>query len=122
VIRREAFSPPLLFFVRNSFQSILVMSSQANTRAPLLASCSLLFPAPMAHAQTQPQPPIPESDTVTLSPFVVNVDRDRGFVAASSVAGVLLGRHPDWADPDKPRASYLFASIRKTSCYHEENS
>ncbi len=55
----------------------------------LLAAALIAAAASLASAQTAPAPPAagkPEEPT-TLSPFVVNTDRDAGFVAASSLAG-----------------------------------
>ena len=68
-------------------------SARARLRAPL--PLMILFPALAAGLAAQTAPaagartaaPSPTEETIELSPFVVNTDRDTGFVATSALAG-----------------------------------
>lgn len=64
--------------------------SKPRPRLPFAPLASSLFLIGSLHAQTTPPPstaPAATGEALVLSPFTVTTDRDRGFVAASAVAG-----------------------------------
>ena len=56
-------------------------------RARTLLVTALISAAPAAFAQSDSTAGATGDSAATLNPFVVNVDKDHGFVAASSLAG-----------------------------------
>ena len=65
------------------------MRVQILPRSSLLPVLFVLLSLVQSRAQSQQTPSVAaaEGEAVSLSPFVVNADKDRGFVAASSLAG-----------------------------------
>jgi outer membrane receptor protein involved in Fe transport len=57
----------------------------------VVLSCALLWAGLLAAQSPQPAPAKTDDEIFVLSPFIVQVDRDVGFVAATSLSGGRLG-------------------------------